>query len=73
MKRNANMHTPPPFAKIMATSWAIQIETHVTRSRALCYAWGMFLSENVMLYRLAAKHGTRQKPQVSTNNLTLFI
>ncbi|WP_147319923.1 hypothetical protein [Chitinophaga silvisoli] len=73
MKHPEKLHTPPPLAKIMATSWAIQSETRVTRSRALCYAWGIFLNENVMLYRLAVKHGTRQKPQASTNNLTLFL
>lgn len=73
MKHPEKSHEPLPLAKIMATSWAIQSETHVSRSRALCYAWGIFLNENVMLYRLVSKHSTRVKPQVSTSNLTLFI
>lgn len=65
---------PRKLSQIMYLSWEIQRTKKLSRNRALSYAWGIYLAEDVAVYRLHKKHNNRASVASSadTTGLTLF-
>ena len=69
-----NIATIQKRKTLMNLSWEIQRKKKCTRSKSLQSAWAITQNDDIVIYHLVRKHGTKQSMQkpINTKSLQLF-